>query len=56
MVVLPWEEAKGLIGRLDPQQLPDFGKLRGRIVLGDWELLAGSRLSMLLRALPHLRV
>ncbi len=56
VVVLPWEEAKGLLDKLDPKLLPDFGKLRGRILVGEWELLSGSRLNTLLRALPHLRM
>ncbi len=55
IVLLPWEQARALLDRVDPKLLPDYGKLRGKILFGEWEILSGSRLNMLLRAVPHLR-
>jgi RNA helicase HrpA len=54
VVVLPWEEIRPLMETVDPGLLPDFGKLRAKIVYGDWEILSGNRLKTILRAVPHL--
>jgi RNA helicase HrpA len=55
IVILAWEELAPLIVRGKRPAIPgNAGKLRGRITLGDYQLLNGERLSSILKIAPLL--
>jgi ATP-dependent helicase HrpA len=54
LVLLPWEKIKALMERTDRGLLPDYGRMRGVILYGNYEVLAGERLRTILYLVPRL--
>ena len=55
IVILPWAELAPLVARGKRPAIPsNAGKLRGRITLGEYQLLNGERLSSVLKIAPLL--
>ncbi len=50
IVLLPWEKLKPILKKLNPKYLPDYKRLRGKILFENYEVLSGMRLNTILKA------
>ncbi len=53
-VLLPWDRVRPLMEETDWALLPNYKKLRGKILYGDYEILSGERLKRILYLVPKI--
>jgi HrpA-like RNA helicase len=55
-VLLPWEKIRRVALERDVLPLPNYNKLRAKVLYEGYELLSGMRLSTILKVLPHIEM
>jgi len=52
--VLEWQKIYSLMNTLNPEFLPDYKKLKGKVIFNGYELLSGMRLNTILKIIPKI--
>ncbi len=54
--ILPWERISPILRQHEPASLPAYQGLKGKVVWNGYELMAGLKLSTILRVIPHMNL
>ncbi|TVR57347.1 MAG: ATP-dependent RNA helicase, partial [Spirochaetaceae bacterium] len=56
IAVLPWEDLEDLLRSSSIALLPQHNNIRGKVVYQNYELLSGTRLSTIMKIVPHVNI